>query len=108
MAEAEKKVKQRRPQALKRDIQAEKRRLHNRAFKSKTSTVIRSLHDAISAGQGDVSKAQLSAVYSIMDKGVKAGTIKKNKANRVKARLSKKLAAPAPVVATKAAKTSKK
>jgi|ERR1700722_17442273 len=93
MAEEEKKVKQRRPQALKRDIQAEKKRLHNRAFKSKSSTVIRSLHEAITAGQADLSKEQLNAVYSIVDKGVKTGMIKKNKANRVKARLSKKLLA---------------
>ncbi len=93
MAEEEKKVKQRRPQALKRDIQAERRRLHNRAFKSKTSTIIRSLHEAVSAKQGDASKENLSAVYSIMDKGVKTGAIKKNKANRVKAKLARKLAA---------------
>lgn len=93
MAEEDKKVKQRRPQAIKRDIQSEKRRLRNRSYKSRASTTIRSLHAALEAGDQKMTKEQLSAVYSIMDKGVKAGIVKKNRANRVKARLTKKLLA---------------
>ncbi|MBI2742337.1 MAG: 30S ribosomal protein S20 [Chlamydiales bacterium] len=93
MAEEEKKAKQRRPQALKRDIQSEKRRLINRSFKSRALTTVRSLEAAMQSGDKAKTQEQLSAVYSIMDKGVKSGILKKNKANRVKARLSKKLLA---------------
>jgi small subunit ribosomal protein S20 len=89
MAEAEKKVKERRPQALKRDIQNEKRRLHNRAFRSKTSTAIRALEAAITSGGS--AQERLNAVYSLVDKGVKTGMFKQNKANRVKARLTKRV-----------------
>jgi small subunit ribosomal protein S20 len=92
MAEEEKKVKERRPQAQKRDIQSERRRLHNRARRSKTTTAIRTLSEALTAGKGAESKQQLSAIFSIVDKGVKTGLYKQNKADRIKSRLSKKLA----------------
>jgi small subunit ribosomal protein S20 len=94
MAEEEKKEKveiQRRPQALKRDIQNAKRQQHNRAFRSKANTAIRALRTAVSSGQKEAAKLHLNQVYSIMDKGVKTGIVKKNKAARVKARLTAKV-----------------
>ena len=94
MAEEEKKGKQRRPQAKKRDIQNERRRLQNRAFKSKTGSAIRTMRAAI-ASKDASSKEQLNALYSIMDKGVKTGIFKLNKANRIKSKLSRQLAAKA-------------
>lgn len=91
MAEEAKKVeRQRRPQAIKRDIQNEKRRLHNRAYRSKTSSAIRAL-EATLASTPAASKEQLSTLYSLVDKGVKTGIFKQNKASRVKARFSKKI-----------------
>lgn len=98
MAEEEKKEKakegkpegkQRRPQAKKRDIQNEKRRLINRAYKAKTSSAIRALEEALASNQSP--QERLNAVYSVMDKGVKSGIFKQNRASRVKARLTKKL-----------------
>ncbi len=91
MAEEEKKTRERRPQAKKRDIQNEKRRLQNRAFRSKANTAIRALNEAISSKANP--QERLSAIYSVMDKGVKTGIFKQNKANRVKARLAKKVTA---------------
>lgn len=80
--------KQRRPSALKRDIQNERRNLRNRSFKAQVNTAIRSLKEASSKKETDQIKERLSGVYSLMDKGVKKGVYKINKANRVKSRLT--------------------
>lgn len=92
MAEEEKKGKQRRPQAKKRDIQSAKRRQRNRAFKSKTSSAMRSFQALVTSKEGSA-KDQLKAIYSLMDKGVKTGIFKQNKANRIKSKFSRKLLA---------------
>lgn len=88
----EKKAKVKRPTPLKRDDQNEKRRTRNRTFKASMRTSIRRLEEALEKGDQTVSKKQLSEVYSIVDKGVKHGIIKKNKASRTKARLTARLA----------------
>lgn len=79
--------KGRKPTALKRDLQSKKRNLHNRSFKAKVNTALRSLNDSISKKDSPNVKTQLNNVYSLMDKGVKKGIYKQNKANRVKSRL---------------------
>jgi small subunit ribosomal protein S20 len=83
----EKKAKQRRPTALKRDLQSQKRNLRNRSFKAEVNTAVRSLQESISKKDSSATKTQLNDVYSLMDKGVKKGIFKMNKANRVKSRL---------------------
>ncbi len=83
----EKKVK--RPTALKRDIQSNKRRLDNRAYKARVSTTIRSLEKHIADHDIPGAKMRLNEVYSLLDKGVKTHVYKQNKANRVKAKLTK-------------------
>ncbi len=85
-----KKTKVKKPTPLKRDLQNEKRRLLNKAFRSKVSTVIKAL---TSAGADFAPK--LNAVYSMMDKGVKKGVFTKNKANRFKSRITRKFAVKA-------------
>ena len=80
-------AKTRKPSALKRDMQSKNRNLCNRSFKSKVTTAVRSLHESISQKDASTSKAKLNDVYSLMDKGVKKGIYKLNKANRVKSRL---------------------
>lgn len=87
--EAQKKV--RRPQALKRDLQSEKRRLHNRAFRSKYLTAVRSLETSISKKEPEA-KQKLSAVFALADKGVKTGIFKLNKAARMKSRFTAQVA----------------
>jgi len=83
-----KKAKEKRPTALKRDLQSEKRRLANRSYKAEVNTAIRILKESVSKKDQTASKAHLSAVFSLMDKGVKTGVFKLNKASRTKSRLA--------------------
>jgi small subunit ribosomal protein S20 len=87
----DKKIK--RPTALKRDLQNEKRRDINRQFKSKVRTAIRNFEESEKAGNTEQSNERLKAIYSLMDKGVKRGTFKRNKASRTKARFCARAAA---------------
>lgn len=91
MAKEEKKVK--RPTALKRDIQNQKRRLNNRSFKTQVKTTMRVFEDSLKSKENESQSAALSRVYSIMDKGVKRGIFKKNKADRLKSRASNRVLA---------------
>lgn len=87
----DKKAKTRRPSALKRDLQAAKRRLRNRTYKSTMRSTIRKFEEAVQ--KGDAGKEQLNELYSVVDKGVKYGIIKLNMASRTKARMTARLAA---------------
>ena len=74
--------------AKKRDLQSKKRRLSNRAYESKVHTSIRNIEKAVSEKAApEAIKAKLSTLYSLMDKGVKKGVYKKNKAARTKSRM---------------------
>lgn len=86
---AEKKEgKAKRPSAQKRDLQNEKRRLRNRSHKSSVQTAIRGLGDSLSKKESiEVIQTKLNAIYSLMDKGVKKGVFKPQKAARTKSRL---------------------
>lgn len=92
MTEKKKEAKTKRPTAIKRDIQNEKRRLINKTFKSKTRSSLRALEEKIQEGNKDAAKAAAQDVYSLMDKGVKRKLFKQNKADRTKARAASKLA----------------
>lgn len=94
MAEAsdEKKPKTKRPTALKREIQSEKRRLINKAFKSSLKTAMNTLDAALEKKNKDEMDTSLNALYSLLDRAVKRGIFKVNKAGRTKARLSAKVA----------------
>ena len=93
--DSEPKKKTKRPTALKRDIQNKKRRMENRVFKSSVRTAIRRFEDCLVKGDAATINESLSAVYSLMDKGVKKGVFKTNKASRTKARLAAKAATKA-------------
>lgn len=80
--------KTRRATALKRDEQSLERNAKNRSYKAKVSTAIRSLKDAAKQKQTTELPLKLNAVFSLMDKGVKTGVFKQNKASRVKSQLS--------------------
>jgi small subunit ribosomal protein S20 len=84
----EKGKKERRPTAQKRNIQSLKHKVHNRSFKASVATCIRSLKESVSKNEKDVVKTKLNDVYSQLDKGVKKGIFKQNKANRVKSQMS--------------------
>ena len=89
---AEKKKNGRQTSAQKRDAQSLKARLRNRSFKAKVSTAVRSFEDAVTKGDKTVMKQHLSTLYSLIDKGVKTGVFKQNKAARTKSRLTAKIA----------------
>ena len=84
----EKSKKEKRPTALKRDLQSLKNKARNRSFKASVATSIRSFKDSISKNEKETVKAKLNEVYSMLDKGVKKGVFKQNKASRVKSQMS--------------------
>ena len=85
-----KKAKTKTPTAVKREVQNEKRKLLNKAFRSKVATVIKAL-----SSPGSDLAPKLSAVYSMMDKGVKKGVFTQNKASRFKSRITRRFTAKA-------------
>lgn len=89
MAENKKDTKKvKRASALKRDEQSVKRNLRNRSFKAKVTTAVRSFQESVTQKDASATKTKLNSIYSLMDKGVKKGIYKLNKANRVKSRLT--------------------
>lgn len=91
--EKDKKVK--RPTALKRDLQNEKRRLNNRMYKSRVRTAIRAFQESVEKGDEAVTTEKLNEVYSILDKCAKKGVFKVNKVSRTKSRLAARAVAKA-------------
>ncbi len=83
-----KKEKVKRPTALKRDLQNKKKRLSNKIYKSQVRTAIRSFHEAVTKNDQTDANGKLNEVYSILDKCVKIGIFKLNKASRTKSRLA--------------------
>lgn len=94
MAKQEKKEtkKVKRPSAQKRAIQSEKHRLRNKTYKSSVRTAIRRFDECVEKKDQAAAKEQLNEVYSLMDKGVKKGIFKLNKASRTKSRLTARAA----------------
>jgi small subunit ribosomal protein S20 len=74
-------------QALKRNRQAIRKRLHNRVIKSEIKTGIRGYREALAKG-GDVAKL-MPALESRLDRAAKSKVIPTGRANRIKARLRK-------------------
>lgn len=84
-----KKFPPKRPSTLKTKLQDQKRKLRNRAHKSSVLTAIRKVEAAITSKEA--TQETLSYLYSLMDKGVKKGVFKANKAARTKARFAAKV-----------------
>lgn len=74
--------------AQKRHLQSLKKRSSSRGFKAQVRTAIRACEELVKSRDIPAAQAQLSAVYGLMDKGVKTGRFKLNKAARTKSRLS--------------------
>jgi len=77
--------KTKRPTAQKRLIRSEKQRMVNKAFKSRVHTAVRSFAKTVEEKEAGAIEQSVNTVYSLMDKGVKRGVFKQNKANRLKA-----------------------
>lgn len=77
------------PSALKRHRQSQKRRAINTTSSNRLKTQIKKVKTAVAAKKSDDAKALLPATFSLIDKSVQKGVIKKNTAARYKSRLSK-------------------
>ena len=77
------------PSALKRHKQSQKRKLINTTNANRLKTQMKKLKVAITAKKTDDAKALLPATFSLIDKSVQKGVIKKNTAARYKSRLNK-------------------
>ncbi len=77
--------------AKKRIRQNEKRRLRNQARKSMLKTEIKKFLNLLHERNTEAAKSQLRVVYKKLDQVSAKGTIHKNKANRLKSRLAKRL-----------------
>ena len=78
--------------AIKRIRQNEKRRLRNRAIRSKVRSSVKLVTSSIEEKAGTVGDAYLQAVR-VLDKSVTKGVIHKNTAARKKSRLARRVAA---------------
>lgn len=86
-------VKTKRPTAVKRDIQNQKRREQNRVVKSQIKTAIRHFEETLNEGDSTARAERLNQAYRLLDKGHKKGVVPANAASRTKSRLAAKLAA---------------
>lgn len=75
--------------SLKRHRQSEKINALNTANRHKLKTQIKKLRAAIQTGKAADAKAVLPNTFSLIDKSVQKGVIKKNTAARYKSRLTK-------------------
>jgi len=76
--------------AIKRIRQSEKRRVRNRAVRSRMRTYVKQANTAIVRGEEDAVEAVRAAI-SELDRAAKKGIIHSNNAARRKSRLMKKL-----------------
>ena len=74
--------------AAKRIITNEKARIRHKSRRTALKTSEKKFQAFIEASEVDKAKEQLKDICKKLDKGVKAGTIHKNKRNRKKSRLS--------------------
>lgn len=88
--EKEKKKKEKKPTAMKRILQSERRNARNTQFKSRIKTALKDLKASIEKKETkEIILKKLDLIYSLMDKAVKKKVFKINKANRIKSRCSK-------------------
>lgn len=78
-------------QAKKRARQNEKRRLSNKWQKSRMVTYIKKVLSSIQAGNKSQAQEDYKAAVSLIDRMALRGLIHKNKADRHKSRLNKKI-----------------
>lgn len=76
------------PTALKRRKQDDQKQLRNRARKAHIQTARVAFAKADTA---EAKTAKLSALYRLLDKAVKKGVMKENKASRLKSRMAAKV-----------------
>lgn len=71
--------------------QSFRRKKQNLKKKEAYKTVVKNLKKLVPLGKKDEAKKLLPALYQALDKAAKTGAIKKNKASRLKSRLTRLL-----------------
>jgi small subunit ribosomal protein S20 len=79
--------------ALKRARQTVKRTATNRANKSRFRSSLRSMREALAAGNPEAAEQAYRKTVSVLDKSVQKGVLHKNTASRYKSRLNARLKA---------------
>ncbi len=79
--------------AKKRLKQSLRRKASNRSVKAELRTEIKQVRSAVAAGKLDEAKQEMVTAQTKLDRAATRGVIHKNKAARVKSRLSKALKA---------------
>ena len=81
--------------AIKRARQNIKRREHNMSARSMYRTYIKNVLKAVKSGDIDAAKAAYASAQPFVDKATQKGLLHKNKAARIKSRLSARVKAMA-------------
>ncbi|MGC3972001.1 MAG: 30S ribosomal protein S20 [Pirellulales bacterium] len=79
--------------AKKRLKQSLRRKARNRSVKAELRTGVKQVRAAVAAGKNDEAKTSLASTQTKLDRAATRGIIHKNKAARLKSRLSKALKA---------------
>lgn len=72
--------------------QSLRRKAHNLFYKNKVKALLKEVRSLVSQKKGEEAKKLLPQTYKFLDKATKVGIIKKNTANRKKARITKLIA----------------
>jgi small subunit ribosomal protein S20 len=78
--------------AKKRIRQTQRRRVHNRIFRTRARTAVREARSAAKSGDASEAKAKVQQAVSELDRAASKGVIHRNNAARRKSRLMKKQA----------------
>lgn len=81
--------------AIKRARQNIKLRLHNASARSMYRTYVKNVLKAVDAGDQEAARAAFAKAQPIIDKAASKGLLHKNKASRIKSRLSARVKAMA-------------
>ncbi len=79
--------------ALKRARQTETRTARNRTSRTRMRSALRSLREALTAGNREGAEKAYRSTVSLLDKSIQKGVLHANTASRYKSRLAKRLAA---------------
>lgn len=77
--------------ALKRAKQSEKRRIRNKSVRTNLRRTIRTVRQAVEAGDAAMAQEALSAAIPVIDKAASKGVIHRNNASRKISRLAQKV-----------------
>ena len=69
--------------------QSLRRQAHNLGYKSKIEKIRRDIRKLLTSGKTKEAQEKLPQLYKALDKAAKENVIKKNKASRLKSRISK-------------------